>query len=242
MVGASQGLGREIALALAGAGADVVCAARSMAKLQATAEAIEAFGRRALAVATDVTQEQQVADLVDRSVEAFQRIDSLFFCAGIMQAGSALNLDLADWERVLATNLTGAFLTCREAGKVMKTAGGGHIVLISSAFAGRVLPHSLAYGISKAGISQMVRNLSHEWARFGIRVNGIAPGWFDTDMPAAVLNDPKSREIVTRRIPLRRVGNPPEIGPLAVYLASDAADYMTGEIVVLDGGQANCTA
>jgi NAD(P)-dependent dehydrogenase (short-subunit alcohol dehydrogenase family) len=232
-------LGREIALALARAGADVACAARNARKLKETADDINALGRRAICIPTDVTQEQQVVDLTQRTAEEFGQIDILFYCAGMMHAGSSIDMALADWEMVLKTNLTGAYVTCREAAKIMKTNGGGHIILIGSAFVDRVLPYSLAYVVSKAGLSQMIRNLAFEWARYGIRVNGIAPGYFETDMPAAVLGDPKARERVLRRIPLRRVGVPAEIGPLAVYLAGGSSDYMTGEIICMDGGQAS---
>ena len=238
VVGASKGLGREIALALSRAGADVACAARNTSKLQETADAVSALGRRAICVPTDVTQESQIVDLIKRSAQEFGRIDILFYCAGMMHAGSSLKIASADWQRVLNTNLTGAYVTCRETAKIMKTGGGGHIILITSMFVDRVLPYSLAYVVSKAGLSQMIRNLAFEWARYGIRVNGIAPGYFETDMPAPVLKDPKARERVVGRIPLRRVGEPSEIGPLAVYLACGSSDYMTGEIICMDGGQA----
>jgi len=242
VVGASQGLGREMAIGLAKAGSDVACAARNAAGLKDTVDIIRDLGREAVSIPTDITREQHVTTLIQKTSEIFGRIDILIYCAGMMYAGASLDMSLADWEVVLKTNLTGAYLACRETAKVMKRQGSGSIILVGSAFAERVLPYCLAYVVSKAGLSQMIRNLSFEWARYGIRVNGIAPGYFDTDMPAAVLGDPKSRKTVLGRIPLRRVGDPSEIAPLAVYLAGDACDYMTGEIICMDGGQANCTS
>ena len=227
---------------MAKAGSDVVCAARSADGLRNTVNAVQDIGREAISIPTDVTQEQQVVSLIHQSTEIFGRIDILIYCAGMMYANTSLEMSVADWEMVLKTNLTGAFVTCRETAKTMKRQGGGSIVLVGSAFAERVLPYCLAYVVSKAGLSQIIRNLSFEWARYSIRVNGIAPGYFDTDMPAAVLGDAKSRETVLSRIPLKRVGDPPEIAPLAVYLAGDACGYMTGEIVCMDGGQINNTS
>jgi NAD(P)-dependent dehydrogenase (short-subunit alcohol dehydrogenase family) len=242
VVGASQGLGREIAIGLAKAGSDVACAARNAAGLQNTVNAVRNLGREAVSIPTDVTQEQQIAALIHQTNQIFGRIDILIYCAGMMYASSSLEMSVADWETVLKTNLTGAFVSCRETAKTMKRHGSGRIILVGSAFAQRVLPYCLAYVVSKAGLSQMIRNLSFEWARYGIRVNGIAPGYFDTDMPAAVLGDAKSRETVLNRIPLKRVGDPPEIAPLAVYLAGDACGYMTGEIICMDGGQVHNTS
>ena len=242
VVGASQGLGREIALSLARAGADVACAARSALKLQETVNAIKDLGRQSIGVPTDVARERQVIALVNTTAETFKQIDILCYCAGVMHSGSSLDVSLSDWEHVLKTNLTGAYVTCREVAKKMRQHGGGRMVLIGSAFAERVLPYCLAYVVSKAGLSQMIRNLAFEWAGYGIRVNGIAPGYFDTDMPAAVLGNPELRKKLLQRIPLGRVGKPSEIGPLAVYLACDSSDYMTGEIVCIDGGQASYTS
>ena len=242
VVGASQGLGREVALSLARAGADVACAARNSLNLQETVEVVKDLGRQSIGIPTDVTRERQVIALINRTVEIFGRIDILFYCSGMMHTGSSLDIPLTDWELVLKTNLTGAYVTCREVAKNMKQNGGGRIILIGSAFAERVLPYCLAYVVSKAGLSQMIRNLAIEWAGYGIRVNGIAPGYFDTDMPAAVLGNPDMRKRVLKRIPIGRVGDPPEIGPLSVYLASDACDYMTGEIICIDGGQTNYTS
>lgn len=239
VVGASKGLGREIAIALAHAGADVACIARDTKKLQETEAQIKAIGRKATVIPTDITKEEQVIRMVENVGKILGGTDILVYSAGLLEMKFALEMSLEDWKRTCETNLTGAFLVTREIAKIMKDRGGGSIILLSSTFGDRILPFVLPYVVSKGGILQMVRNLAYEWARFGIRVNGIAPGYFNTEMPAKALNDPKTRQHIIGRIPLRRVGDPSEIGPLAVYLASKASDYMTGEVIRIDGGQAN---
>jgi len=241
VVGASRGLGREIALALARAGASVACAARTVGRLEELQDEIRSLGRSALAIPVDVTSEEEVTSLVEAVERAWGNLNILVYTAGILESRPTLEMSLADWFRTINTNLTGAFLICREAGKVMRKGGGGRIILVSSAFADRILPQVLPYVVSKGGVNQMVRNLAFEWSRYGIRVNGIAPGYFNTEMTGEALKDPKIREAILKRIPIRRVGEPWEIGPLAVYLASPVSDYMTGEIIRIDGGQANFT-
>jgi len=237
VIGASRGLGKEIALALAQAGADVVCVARNAQKLQETADAIKAMARRAAVLSVDITQEEEVVKMGRKAIKIFGGIDVLVYCAGILEAKPSLEVTLEDWRRICDTNLTGAFLAAREVGKMMKERGSGAMIFLSSTFGDRILPFVLPYVVSKGGMLQMVRNLAYEWARYGIRVNAIAPGYFSTEMPAEALNDPKTRDHILRRIPLRRVGEPAEIGPLAVFLASKASDYMTGAVIRIDGGQ-----
>lgn len=237
VVGASRGLGKEIAVALAHSGADVACVARDARKLEETANEIRSLGRSAAVLPADVTKEEDVVKTVGQVKNAFGGADILVYSAGILEMKPALETTLEDWRRTCDTNMTGAFLVTREIAKIMKDRGGGSIILLSSAFGDRILPFVIPYVASKGGVLQLVRNLAYEWARYGIRVNGIAPGYFATEMPAQALNDPKTKEHIVKRIPLRRVGNPPEIGPLAVYLASKASEYMTGEVIRIDGGQ-----
>jgi NAD(P)-dependent dehydrogenase (short-subunit alcohol dehydrogenase family) len=239
VVGASQGLGREIALSLAKAGADVVCVARNEEKLGDTAAEIQKLGRSAAVVVADVCSEKDVMAMVQAALNLSGTINILVYTAGILEAGNVLETELETWRRAMDVNLTGAFLASREAGKAMRNQRGGRIVLIGSTFGDRVLPFVTPYAVSKGGLLQLVRNLAHELAPFGIRVNGIAPGYFDTEMPAEVLNNPKLKQRILSRIPVKRIGNPAEIGPLAVFLASSASDYICGEVVRIDGGQAN---
>lgn len=235
VVGASRGLGRESALALAQCGADVVCAARTAHALEVVAREIEALGRSARVLPVDAADATALAACVDAA--AADRLDVLVYAAGIQHAGAALDTPLEEWDRLLKVNLTGAFVAATQAARHMKSRG-GRMIFFSSSFVGRVLPLTVAYGASKGGLQQMVQSLALEWARFGITVNAVAPGYFETDMPKAVLDSPELRERVLRRIPLRRFGQPAEIGPLVAYLASTASAFMTGSVLRIDGGQA----
>lgn len=235
VVGASRGLGREAALALARRGADVVCAARTEAPLRQLAEEIAAMGRGATVLVIDAADETALTACVDEAASG-RGLDVLVYAAGLMHAGAAVDTDVEDWERLLKVNLTGAFVAARQSARQMK-ARGGRMILFSTSFVGRVLPFTVAYGVSKAGLQQLVQSLAVEWARYGIRVNAIAPGYFETEMPRAVLDNPELRQRVLARIPLRRFGQPAEIGPLVSYLASDASAFMTGAVLRIDGGQ-----
>ncbi len=234
--GASRGLGREVAVHLAGAGASVACCARNLEGLEETASRVADVGGEATIFPVDVTTEAAVEDHTNAVADRFGRIDVVVYCAGVMHAAPALRTSDSDWSRVLSVNLTGAFVAARAAARHMK-AHGGRMILFGTAFVGRVLPLTVAYNVSKAGLHQLVRSLAVEWARYSITVNGIAPGYFDTEMPQAVLGDPQLRDAVLARIPLRRVGEPGEIGPLVHYLASDASSFMTGAVLRIDGGQ-----
>jgi NAD(P)-dependent dehydrogenase (short-subunit alcohol dehydrogenase family) len=235
VVGASRGLGREAALALARRGADIVCAARSEAPLRHLAEEIAAMGRGATVLVVDAADETALAACVDEAA-AGRQLDVLVYAAGLMHAGAALGTAVEDWDRLLKVNLTGAFVAARQSARHMK-ARGGRMIFFTTSFIGRVLPFTVAYGVSKGGLQQLVQSLALEWARYGIRVNAIAPGYFETDMPRSVLDNPELRERVLARIPLRRFGQPVEIGPLVSYLASEASAFMTGAVLRIDGGQ-----
>lgn len=235
VVGASRGLGRESALALARCGADLVCAARSADNLAVVAREIEGLGRRARVLPVDAADAAALAACVDQA--GVEGLDVLVYAAGVQHASAALDTPLDEWERLLKVNLTGAFIAATQAARHMK-ARGGRMIFFSSSFVGRVLPLTVAYGASKGGLQQLVQSLALEWARYGITVNAVAPGYFETEMPRAVLDNPELRERVLRRIPLRRFGQPAEIGPLVVYLASAASAFMTGSVLRIDGGQA----
>lgn len=237
VIGAGRGLGRESALALARAGADVACCGRSAGDLRKTVDDISALGRRAVDIVVDITDEERLNAAVDDAVRQLGRLDTLVSAAGVMHAAWALKTTSADWDRVLRVNVGGAFAAARAGARHMQV-NGGRIVLFGTTFVGRVLPMTVAYSVAKAGLHQLVMSLAFEWARYAITVNAIAPGYFETDMPRAVLGDPALRAQVIGRIPLRRVGHPSEIGPLINYLASDASAFMTGTVLRIDGGQA----
>jgi NAD(P)-dependent dehydrogenase (short-subunit alcohol dehydrogenase family) len=237
VTGGNRGLGRGMALALAEAGAGVVLAARDQASLDAVAEEVRAAGRRALAVPTDVTSSAAVDALVASAVEELGSLDVLVNNSGVLHPQPLLETSDEDWDRVLATNLRGTFLCSRAAGRVFKEHGAGKVINIASNFAYMGVPGFVSYCSSKAAVVAFTRALAVEWARLNIQVNAIAPGYFESDMNAELRADEELLKRTLREIPLRRMGQPQELGPLVVYLASAASDFMTGETLLLDGGQ-----
>jgi 2-deoxy-D-gluconate 3-dehydrogenase len=236
VTGASRGLGRAMALALAGAGADVALASRSVAELEVTARAIEKLGRRALVVPTDVTVYSQVETLVERAAQTLGRLDILVNNSGIASVIPAAEMPPEDFRRTVEVNLVGVFNGCRAAAGRLIAQKSGKIINLASVLGASGLPGYAAYSASKGGVIALTRALAVEWARYNIQVNAMAPGWFVTDMNSQAFDDPKVRERLLRDVPARRTGRLEEIGPLVVYLASPASDYMTGQAVFLDGG------
>lgn len=236
VTGASRGLGRAMAVALAEAGADVALAARSRPDLEETARLVAATGRRALAVATDVTVYAQVEALVERTVTELGGLHVVVNNSGIARVAPLAQMSPEDFRAVLEVNLIGAFNGCRAAAAHLIAQKSGKIVNVASMLAQVGLPGYSVYSASKSGITGFTRALAVEWARHSIQVNAIAPGWFVTDMNAEAFGDPRVRERLLRDIPARRTGRLDEIGPLVVYLASAASDFMTGQTLFLDGG------
>ncbi|HJV57116.1 MAG TPA: glucose 1-dehydrogenase [Methylomirabilota bacterium] len=236
VTGASRGLGRAMAVALAEAGADVALAARSQPDLEETARLVAATGRRALAVATDVTVYAQVEALVERTVTELGGLHVVVNNSGIARVAPLAQMSPEDFRAVLEVNLIGAFNGCRAAAAHLIAQKSGKIVNVASMLAQVGLPGYSVYSASKSGITGFTRALAVEWARHSIQVNAIAPGWFVTDMNADAFGDPRVRERLLRDIPARRTGRLDEIGPLVVYLASAASDFMTGQTLFLDGG------
>jgi NAD(P)-dependent dehydrogenase (short-subunit alcohol dehydrogenase family) len=238
VTGASRGLGRAIALALAEAGADLVLAARSREGLEETAATVGRHGRRALVQPADVTRWDDVERLARSALDEYGRIDVLVNNSGVVGEGPLLETSPEDWHRVVDTNLHGVFYGCRAFGPIMVRQGGGVVVNVASVFGAMGVPNVVSYSASKAAVAHFTRCLAVEWARHKIRVNAVAPGYFETDMNAAYRARPGGLERIQQQVPLRRIGRPDELGPLVVYLASDAAAYMTGEVIYLDGGLA----
>jgi NAD(P)-dependent dehydrogenase (short-subunit alcohol dehydrogenase family) len=236
VTGASRGLGRAMAVALAEAGADVALAARTRADLEETARLVAATGRRALAVATDVTVYAQVEALVERTVAELGGLHVVVNNSGIARVAPLAQMSPEDFRAVLEVNLVGVFNGCRAAASHLIAQRSGKIVNVSSMLAQVGLPGYSVYSASKSGIMGFTRALAVEWARHSIQVNAIAPGWFVTDMNADAFDDPRVRERLVRDVPARRTGRLDEIGPLVVYLASAASDFMTGQTLFLDGG------
>ncbi|TWA81430.1 NAD(P)-dependent dehydrogenase (short-subunit alcohol dehydrogenase family) [Azospirillum brasilense] len=236
VTGASAGLGRHFAGVLAAAGARVALAARRRESLDAAVAEIEAAGGQAVAVPLDVTDAASVRDGVRMAASALGGLDILVNNAGTTVSKAALDHAEEEWDRVIDTNLKGAFLTAQEAARVMREQGrGGSIVNIASILGLRVAGHVAAYAASKAGLVQLTQALALEWARYGIRVNALAPGYMETDLNRDFLATDAGQALI-RRVPQRRLGRLADLdGPL-LLLCSDASAYMTGAVVPVDGG------
>jgi len=237
VTGASRGLGRAMALALAEAGAHVALASRSKPDLEETARQVEALGRRALVVPTDVSQFSAVEALVGETLQNLGRLDIVVNNSGVAKVAPLAELAPADWQRVIDTNLTGVFNCCRAAAPHLIAQKSGKVINVTSVLAEAGLPGYVAYAASKGGVISLTKALAVEWARYNIQVNALAPGWFVTPMNAEAFADPRIRERLLQNVPMRRTGRIEEVGPLTVYLASPASDFMTGQTIFLDGGQ-----
>ncbi|MBI4363037.1 MAG: SDR family oxidoreductase [Euryarchaeota archaeon] len=236
VTGGGRGIGRSIALALAEAGADVAVTARTQKQIDAVASEIKGRGRRSLAIPCDVRKTEEVNRCVEKTIADLGGLEILVNNAGILFHNWLVDTSDKSWHDVLDTNLTSAFLFTRAAGKHFIQRKGGNVINLASAAGIAASPRQAPYHASKAGMLLMTKSLALEWNRYNIRVNAIAPGFFDTDMTKPITSSPKMRDEFIKRIPLRRLGKPEEIGPLAVFLASDASSYITGEVVVIDGG------
>jgi NAD(P)-dependent dehydrogenase (short-subunit alcohol dehydrogenase family) len=240
VTGASRGLGRAMALGMAGAGADVALVGRDGATLELVAREIEAdLGRQALCVPLDVADTAALAPAVESVVDRFGRIDILVNNAGMNIRGATLAFTPEDWDAVLDTNLKGAFFLTQQVGRHMVRNGRGKILNISSMTAFLGVPTVPAYAASKAALQQLTRLLAVEWAEHNIQVNAIAPGWIATEMTAPLQMrlefEPRYRWILSRT-PAGRFGEPHELVGAAVFLCCPAADFITGQVLAVDGG------
>jgi NAD(P)-dependent dehydrogenase (short-subunit alcohol dehydrogenase family) len=236
VTGASRGLGRALALALAQAGADVALAARSKTDLEETAEAVHGCGRRSIVVPTDVTQYSQVEELMRQAVAALGGLDIVVNNSGIARVMPLAEATADDWRAIVDVNLSGVFHGCRAAAPYLIARRRGKVINIASVLGAVGLSGYTMYAATKGGVIALTRALAVEWARHHVQVNAIAPGWFVTEMNEAAFADPRISERLLRDVPARRTGRPEELGPLAVYLASPASDFMTGQTIFLDGG------
>jgi NAD(P)-dependent dehydrogenase (short-subunit alcohol dehydrogenase family) len=236
VTGASRGLGRAMAVAFASEGAHVALAARSKPDLEETAHQVERHGVRALVVPTDVSRYDEVDALVTRTVAALGGLDVLVNNSGIARPMPLAEATPEDWRAMVDVNLTGVFNGCRAAAPHLIARRRGKVINLASVLGAVGLPGYALYAATKGGVIALTRTLGVEWARHNVQVNAIAPGWFVTDMNEAAFADPRINERLTRDIPMRRTGRLEEIGPLAVFLASAASDFMTGQTIFLDGG------
>ena len=237
VTGSSRGIGRAIAEGLAVAGAAVTVNGRDPATTQSVADAIAVAGGKSLAVAADVRKAAEVEHMIQTTVAAFGRLDILVNNAGISPYYKpAETMTEAEWDEVLAVTLKGVFLCCQAAGRVMIPQKSGRIINISS-IGGRVgLPRLVAYCAAKGAVNQVTRVLALEWAPYHILVNAIAPGYVETDLTKGLRENPKRMDSLVRQIPLGRLATPDEVVGAAIYLASDAASYVTGQMLDVDGG------
>ena len=238
VTGAAKGIGLACARCLAEEGAKVVLSDIDATAGEAAAEDLQASGADALFVACDVGDKAQVDALIERCVAAFGRLDCAVANAGIVHIEDFLALDEADFDRVLRVNLKGAFLTGQAAARQMvKQGGGGAIINMSSVQAILAIPVIAPYVVSKGGINQLTKVMALALADQGIRVNAIGPGSINTEVLASVVSDKEALGKVLSRTPMGRIGEPEEIGRIAVFLASDDASYVTGQTIYADGGR-----
>jgi gluconate 5-dehydrogenase len=239
VTGGSIGLGRDMADGLADMGASLVLCARNQERCQQAADELAARGARAIARACDVANADDVRALVQAALDAYGRVDVLVNNAGTAWGAPLEQMRLEDWNKVLETNLTGTFLCSQAAGRVMIDQKKGSIVNIASVSGmGGAPPDVLraaGYHASKGGVIAFTRDLACEWARHGIRVNAIAPGWFPTHMSSGILD--RHRDRLRGGVPLGRFGTQDDLKGAVAFLASDASAYITGHVLVVDGGQ-----
>jgi NAD(P)-dependent dehydrogenase (short-subunit alcohol dehydrogenase family) len=236
VLGGTTGIGRALGLGLARAGADVVASARRIELVEAIAHEIEALGRRTLRLPSDVTDRASLGRVLDGAMGSFGKVDILVNCAGKTKRGPTLDFSEADWADIVDTNLTGTLRACQVFGRHMLERGYGRIVNVASLTSFVALHEVAAYGASKAGVAALTKSLAVEWGARGVCVNAIAPGVFRTDLNAALLDGtPRGHELLART-PMGRFGRVDELAGAAVFLASEAASYVNGEVLVVDGG------
>jgi NAD(P)-dependent dehydrogenase (short-subunit alcohol dehydrogenase family) len=237
VTGGTRGLGRAIADALCSAGADVALSARQLESAERAAAVIgETSGRKVLGIAADVTVRDDVEKMIERVLSTLGRIDILVNNAGVNIRGPIEELSEGDWDAVVDTNLKGPWLCCRAVARLMKAQKWGRVINVSSMLGEISLPGRSPYASSKGGLTLLTKTLALEWAKDGINVNALCPGPFATEINTPLLNDPVARAQMESNVPLARWGDPVELGPAAVFLASDASSFMTGATLFIDGG------
>ena len=237
VTGGNGGIGLGIAMGLAGAGANIVVAARSVEKTAQALEDIRALGVEAHGITVDVTQEPAIQRMVTNTIDHMGRLDILVNNSGIAIRAQPQELTAAQWDSVMDVNLRAAFLASKEVYAHMVSAGGGKIINVGSMYSLFGSDWGAPYAASKAGLVQLTKSLAVAWAKDNIQVNAVLPGWFVTDLTRGIPNaDPERYENINRRIPTGRWGEPSELGGAAVFLASAASNYVTGSVLAVDGG------
>lgn len=236
VIGGTTGIGHALSLGLADAGADVVATSRRVEEVEKTAAEIAAKGRRTLRLTSDVKNRVSLSTLRDAVLDEFGKVDILINCAGTTKRGPTLTFSEEDWANILETNLTGTLRGCQIFGESMLAAGYGRIINIASLSTFVALYEVAAYAASKAAVASLTKSLAVEWSKRGVLVNAIAPGVFRTALNTQLLDStPRGQEFLTRT-PMARFGKTEELVGAAIYLASEAASFVTGEILTVDGG------
>lgn len=238
VTGGNGGIGRGIALGLAQAGADLVILGRDEAKNSAVVEELRALGRRAVGVACDVRERAQIEAAFAAAESEYGRLDILVNNAGIAGGGPPEKIADETWAAVVETNLTATFQACQAAYPFLKASGRGKVINLGSEYSLFGGPNVLPYAASKGGVVQLTKSLAVAWARDGIQVNSLVPGWIRTEMTEAVRANERSYQRIIDRTPARRFGEPEEVAGAAVFLASEASDFVTGIVLPVDGGYA----
>ena len=236
VTGAARGLGRACALALAHEGADIALGLRDIATAADLEQEIKTMGRKVIRLQMDVSSLQQINDAVARVVEIFGKIDILVNNVGVAPGNPAEKVTEADFDHTVNLNLKGTFFTAQAVGKQMIKQRSGHIINMSSQAGFIALDSESVYCMSKAGVNHLTKNLASEWAKYNINVNAVAPTFIETPGTEPWLKDKDFRQSVVDRIPLGRIGKPMDVAGAVVFLASDAASLITGEIMLIDGG------
>ena len=238
VTGASRGIGREVALTLSAAGADISVVARNVDALQELAGEIKNRDQRSvLTLQADITSSTDIAAAFAKTVKEFGRLDVAVVNAGIYMPGSFLKMSEEQCREIIETNIFGSLTTIREAGRIMCEQKSGSIIFMGSLYGHIGGNGSSVYCLTKAAIMHLIKSLAVEWARYGVRLNSVCPGWISTDLNELYSRDEKVAEAALAEIPLGRFGTVKDVGPAVSFLASDAASFITGQEIIIDGGQ-----
>lgn len=235
VIGGTSGIGRTLSLGLARAGADVAATSRSQAGVDVTAEEIAALGVSTVRMTSDISNRDSLLRFRDKVLSEFGSVDILINSAGVTKRTPTLDVDEANWRQIMDVNLTGPLRTCQIFGKSMIAQGFGRIINIASLASFVAFQEVAAYGASKAGVAALTRSLAVEWVEYGVTVNAIAPGIFPTELNRKIIDSPRGQELLMRT-PMKRFGETEELISTAVYLASRASSFTTGQVIAVDGG------
>jgi len=236
VIGASRGLGQGMARALAEAGADLALVARTVSSIDELAEEVKGLNRKCLPLPKDISKPSEIESVVNRVIEAFGKIDILINSQGAQVRKPAFEMTEQDWDGLMSINLKSVFFSCQAVGKEMAKQGKGKIINVASLTSMIGLPNISIYGASKGGVAQLTKALAVEWAPHHINVNAVLPGYYKTALTEDLFKNEERAKWILSRIPLGRTGFPEDLAGTVVFLSSEASDYITGQIIPVDGG------